>query len=341
MVEIMQNMSAPILDMILRQKVSYQVNAWSPLSSELTIKETLDLIKSDTFKQQISNLRNLIKNGHHEEYASHKKNLAAVTFCGSFASERKKTNLKGYNSVIVLDIDKLDTEELNRIKRCLDDEALVFSFWESPSQGGIKGLVYLHYTFEITEAIIDQAHKGAFKKLSIYFKDKYNIEIDVSGSDTTRLCFFSYDPSLRLKTEANPFIVTKDVISLKNDVQEKSPKLNNIYTGDRDILYNPKDKNNPVDRNTLQAIIKYLEKRNLSITYSYDEWYKTAMAIANSFTFDIGERYFQRLSSLDKDKYNPVNCLDFLMNCYESRTGAIKFSTIVFLAIEKGYKSKI
>ena len=65
------------------------------------------------------------------------------------------------------------------------------------------------------------------------------------------------------------------------------------------------------------------------------------MAIANSFTFDIGEGYFQRLSSFDKDKYNPANCKDFLMNCYESRTGAIKFSTIVYLAIEKGYKSKI
>jgi hypothetical protein len=87
----------------------------------------------------------------------------------------------------------------------------------------------------------------------------------------------------------------------------------------------------------MQAIVKYLEKREISITYSYVEWYKVAMAIANSFTFDIGERYFQRLSSFDKNKYDTSNCTNFLINCYESRTGAIKFSTIVFLAVEKGF----
>ena len=335
--EIIQNISAAKLDTILQQKVSYQANAWSPLSKELTITETLNLIKSDTYKLQISNLRNLLKIGDQEGYTSHKKNLPAVTFCGSFAAERKKTKIKSYNSIIVIDIDKLNLEELNRVKKCLSDEKLVFAFWESPSQEGIKGLVFLNHTFELTETIIDKAHKGAFKKLSIYFKNNYNIELDVSGSDTTRLCFFSYDPSLTLKTEVNPFKITEADFLSEMEVREKATKLNLTHSGERDILYNPKDKNNPSDRNTMQAIVKYLEKREISITYSYVEWYKVAMAIANSFTFDVGERYFQRLSSFDKNKYDTTNCTNFLINCYESRTGAIKFSTIVFLAVEKGF----
>ena len=64
------------------------------------------------------------------------------------------------------------------------------------------------------------------------------------------------------------------------------------------------------------------------------------MAIANSFTYEIGEKYFIKLSSFDKTKFNEVNCKNFLLNCYESRNGTVKFSTIVYFANEKGYITK-
>ncbi len=90
----------------------------------------------------------------------------------------------------------------------------------------------------------------------------------------------------------------------------------------------------------IQTIIRYLEKKQLSITYSYEKWYKVAMAIANTFTYDIGERYFLKLSSFDKEKFNSENCKFFLRNCYESRNGSIKFNTIVYYGNEKGYITK-
>jgi hypothetical protein len=61
------------------------------------------------------------------------------------------------------------------------------------------------------------------------------------------------------------------------------------------------------------------------------------MAIANSFTYDIGEKYFLKLSFMDTGKFNEKNCKGFLHNCYESRNGAIKFNTIVYYASKKGY----
>lgn len=325
---------------ILNKSTSFQINTWAPFSKEMTIREVLLEIQSNKHKDQVLNLRNLLQDDKRDEYSSHKRNLAAVTFCGTFEGERKRTNIKSYNSIIVLDVDKLDKLELERTKECLLSEPIVFSFWESPSKEGVKGLVPVLYNFELGGSDLDKAHRGAFQKLVIYFKEKHNIELDNSGSDTTRLCFFSYDPLIVIKSEVIQFEITeldlKPVIELNRTNRRKEVKSVN----NRDALYNPSNRNSSMDRSTMNSIIKYLSKRKFSITNSYEEWYKVAMAIANSFTYEVGEGYFLKMSSLDEIKYNEVNCKNFLKNCYESRNGTINFSSIVYLANSKGYLTK-
>ena len=334
-----QNISSLTLE-VLDKKVSYQGNTWSNLSKELTIKEALIEIQSNKHQQQVSKLRNLLQSGQKEEYSNHKRTLPAVTFCGTFVGERKKAKLKQYNFIIVLDIDKLDDSELVRCKKCLLTEPSVFSFWESPSKRGIKGLVELQFNLEVTPINVDLLHKSAFKKLAKYFKENYNIELDVSGSDTTRLCFFSFDPCIVIKGNIVPFEVNEADLELQVESQRKIKDKVLIVSNDRDVLYNPKDRNKPNDRYTISAIIRCLKNKKQSITYSYEEWFKVAMGIANSFTYDVGEAYFLKLSSLDREKYNETNCKNFLLNCYETRSGAINFNTIVYLANKKDYKTK-
>jgi hypothetical protein len=140
-----------------------------------------------------------------------------------------------------------------------------------------------------------------------------------------------------------PFQITEaDIVNKPEiNVKENSNTKKVIASGSRDLLYNPKDRNNPNDRYTIAAIIKYLERKKFSITSSYEQWYKVAMmAISNSFTYEIGEKYFLKLSALDKEKYNEMNCRNFLLNCYETRSGAITFSTIIYFANQKGYTTK-
>ncbi|MBI3123550.1 MAG: PriCT-2 domain-containing protein [Ignavibacteriales bacterium] len=123
--------------------------------------------------------------------------------------------------------------------------------------------------------------------------------------------------------------------------KKKSSKIVILtHASNRDALFNPSERNKPSDRYTIGSIIKYLERKGFSITLTYEEWYKVAMAIANTFTYDIGENYFLRLSSIDKEKYNVLNCKKFLASCYESRSGVIKFNTLMFLANQKGYFTK-
>jgi len=205
-----------------------------------------------------------------------------------------------------------------------------------------KGLVAIKYNIENKEYDIDFRHKYAFEQLVEYFKSKYNISLDESGSDTTRLCFLSHDPGLVLKKSFELFEIDEiengKSQNTKNRASLRNRNLKPI--SQKDLLLNPKKKNDPRDRNIIQSIIKYLLKRNLSITNSYEEWYRVAYAIANTFTHDIGEKYYLRLCQLDGSKYDEIGSKNMLGYCYENSRGDINFSTIVFFAKEKGYKNK-
>lgn len=324
---------------ILNLKVSYQDSTWADLSKDITILDSLNLIQSSTFKKSIETLRNYLKEGNKAEYDKYKLRLPAVTFCATFKGKRRKDFLNSYNSIIVIDIDKLDSIELENVWNLLEKDPLVLTFWKSPSNQGIKGLVQVQYDFEIVREEVDLIHKSAFEKLSIYFKETYEIELDKSGSDTTRLCFFSYDNDLILKNTYEVFQVFDSDI-LINKKQNKNQEYKAKSVSDLDALYNPLNRNNPRDRKTIGAIIKYLEKRKFSITTSYENWYKVAMSISNSFSYDVGLKYFKRLSAIDESKYNEEQCAVFLQNCYISNNGSIKFITILYLANEKGYLTK-
>lgn len=324
---------------ILKLRVSYQENAWASLTNEISIQESLERIKSETFKPKISELRHFLENGKKAEYDKNKVKLPAVTFCATFNNKRKKDDLKNYNSIIVIDIDKLDSEDLIKVWNFLANDELVFTFWKSPSNKGVKGLISVQYDFELNDTNIDLAHKSAFSKLSDYFNNNYQIELDKSGSDTTRLCFFSHDSDLVLKDNYKSFeVLASDQLILKTKKSDKTVSIKSV--SNQDSLYNPVNKNNQSDRKTIGSIITFLERKNISITKSYENWYKVAMSIANSFTYDIGLKYFNRLSAIDKEKYDEINCTNFLQNCYESRNGSIKFNSLIHLANEKGYLTK-
>lgn len=324
---------------LLKRKVSYQENTWSEIAFDTTIESILLDIKSHKHKIQVENLRTQLRKGNKDYYDSNKKRLPAVTFSATFKINRSGENLQTYNPLIVIDIDKLDESQLQKTFDQLKDDDYVISFWRSPSNNGFKGLICIDYQLESREIDIDILHKSAFAKLSIYFLNKYNIELDKSGNDITRLCFLSYDEDLILKPELNRFIMTEsDLIS---SVRSKSKDHTNLtFTTNRDALYNPFERNSQLNRKIMTDIIRYLTSKNLSITNKYEEWCKVGMAISNSFTYDIGIKYFLKLSALDIDKFNLVNCTNFLNNCYETRKGIVNFNTIVYLANHKGYSTK-
>ncbi|WP_154859545.1 BT4734/BF3469 family protein [Cyclobacterium xiamenense] len=326
---------------ILNTQISYQDHFWTPLKT-ITIRQAFTEIKGDKHLKYTKFLRNYYLKGDKENYAISKRKLPVVTFCGTYEKERTKENLKDYNSLVVLDIDKLGNDELKRVKGILSNDVYVLSFWESPSKDGIKGLVHLKYKFEIQKYGFDTSHKIAFKQLVDYFKENYQIELDISGSDITRLCFISWDDKITVKDCFDSFTIKEisNVITSKNKVNPKAVK-NIKVASSKDLLNNPFGKNSQYHRKTIKNITNYLTKNSLSITKSYADWLRVAFAIANSFTFEVGKKYFLALCKLDLEKFNEVECNNLLINCYENSRGEIGFNTIIHLATLQGYKYKI
>jgi hypothetical protein len=320
-------------------KVSYQEKAWSSISKEITLNETLGIIDSELLKGKIEKLRKELNNGNKDYYDNNKKSLPAVTFSATFQENRRKDNLKEYNQILVIDIDKLTTEEMTNVGETLKKEPIVFSFWKSPSNKGYKGLIKLSFLENFEEIKTDFQHKNAFNLISNYFLETHNIELDKSGSDITRLCFLSYDQKIIIKENIKEFKVNNSnipIVTKKNKVNNSTIK----FSSNKDALHNSLNRNDPYDRRLMSNIIRHLNNKNQTITETYENWCKVAMAIANSFTFDVGKNYFIKLSKRDSNKFNEINCINFLTNCYENRKGEVSFASVVFLANNLGFKTK-
>src|SRR5690606_30463000 len=244
---------------ILNLKVSFQENTWTNVSAiEPTIKSVLENIQSDKYKQQVTDLRTNLNNGNTDYYNDNKKRLPAVTFSATFNTNRTRENVKNYNNLIVIDIDKLDEDQIVKCYDKLLKDKFVFSFWRSPSNKGFKGLVQLEFSDIEFEFDLDTKHKIAFKKLSTYFQEAYELELDKSGSDISRLCFLSYDTQLVKKESHKKFLVNNEDISiaLPKITSGRTSKIK--FVSNKDALFNPFERNSQYDRKLMSDIIRHL-----------------------------------------------------------------------------------
>lgn len=318
---------------LLQQEVSWFNSIISKRPSRLTIGEVLEKFSSSLFKEKVLEARDYLKSGADEMYKACKSTLPVITFSGVFENGHSKSNLSKYNSIIVIDIDHLSESSFVETKERLITDKYVFALWTSPSGHGLKGLISTN--IDKTNSV-DIEHKCAFHQITEYFKNEHSIDLDLSGSDYSRLCFACWDENLIIKSNANVFDVdlTQSEIDrkqkTKSDITEKVVIANNKS--------NIKGRNRQQNKDTCIRIIKYLKKKDLSITYEYDNWVRVAYAIVDAFNPDLGHKYFQMLSRQDPTKYDEEKCKKQLDYCYSHSTGLITFSTIVYLAKKKGFK---
>ncbi|MGG7664740.1 BT4734/BF3469 family protein [Dyadobacter sp. BHUBP1] len=322
---------------ILSTRIMYQKNFWAELS-EIPLGNIFEEIKSLKHLAYTRELSKLYSNGDTELYSVKKKSLPVAAFAATFSNVRSKIGFLSYNQLIVLDIDKLDTYQLSRTQLALQNDPYIVCHWKSPSQNGIKALVRTNYEGRIDHSTVDIVHKYAFAKVSNYFFEKYQIELDKSGSDFTRLCFISYDPDFNAKEVFQVFDIDPTSIPTSKDVLTKP-----LIVVKRPVkfaasnLYNASGKNRSQHKKMIQNIISYLSKNSKSITFHYDDWLRVGFAIANSFTYDVGIRYFKALSKNDVTKFDPIQCENLLSDCYQNSRNLINFVTIIHLAKNQGF----
>lgn len=326
-------------DEILSIPVSWVSSSTSKAVEHPLLGRALADIRDGKQREKVLQMR-AVAETNHDKYEVIKRTLPANIFSGKFVGGHATTDNVEYNCLLTLDIDKLDAEQLTKVKHNLEEDEYVFAFWLSPSGKGYKGLVALDYG----DADIEDKvywHREAFKQLEKYFREKYGIELDVHCKDVPRLCFVSYDPNILVKDEATPFRVEpiEEVVKAKKE-SERHRKAFSNYHG-MNYGRNEPERNKQKDRDTVASIVKYLEKRKISITQSYCDWFSVAMAIVSTFNYDLGEKYYLKLCRLDGARHDEQASISMLRYCYEHSNFEITLGTLIYLAQRKGYKSSI
>lgn len=151
-----------------------------------SVISVLESFKTD--KRNIESIRNS------ENFNEAKRSLPLATFGGIF-SYRSNNGLIQSSGLMTIDIDKVDTEAT---KNKFKNEPWLFSMFTSPSGKGVKLLV------KIPKVESDKEYKEYYSA----FESKFP-EVDSSGKDISRACFFSYDPDIYINKDATEWTTKK------------------------------------------------------------------------------------------------------------------------------------
>jgi BT4734-like, N-terminal domain len=313
-----------------------------------TIQEIFSEIQSD--HQEISNDLKQLRLVDKNKYDKRKTSLMGATFSVDFNSRRLNSDLKRYNELIVIDIDKLSSEDLLKQKEYLNNDPYVLANWISPSGFGIKGILPLEFELDYSNENIDDYHKRAYSIVSQYFMDEYTILLDEQCNHFGQLCFISHDSEIVVKDTYKKFVISEENLKEIDITRTENKRIR------KSAVYTVNKKNEPMqesdmesgkrelykkNRKKMQQIKKYLKKRELSITEGYRDWIYVAFALSNTFPYKTAQRYFMALSSFDVDKFDKDESLFKLDECYKKNKGDISFGSILFYAKEKGYHKEL
>ena len=195
-----------------------------------TISTILEEIKTGKYRPGIIYLRKSLAENKTEAYNKAKKSLPAFTPSGKFVGGRKLEFLTEYSKFIILDIDKLNTADLQKSKSIAAQSEFTYACFISPSGNGLKVLVKIDTP--------KTEHKETFLKVQAYYENILKLEIDKSGKDLTRLCFYSWDENLYLNENSKTFVTANTVkvplIETQPDPKTKNPEPLLDY----DAIYN-------------------------------------------------------------------------------------------------------
>jgi len=190
-------------------KVSIFKN-FNVVAGNKNIETIAEVIRNGQFRNEIIELRKVLAYGNQKEYTRKKKSLLAFTPSALYNGGRKPENLIEYTKLIILDIDKIESN-LSDIKQKAIKCKYTFCCFISPGGNGLKIIVR-------TDSSMTK-HKEVFIKIQNYYEKLLNVKIDPSGKDVSRLCFFSFDESLYLNKESETFKI-KLPMNLQNDIEK-------------------------------------------------------------------------------------------------------------------------
>ncbi|MEZ4963422.1 MAG: DUF3987 domain-containing protein [Saprospiraceae bacterium] len=166
---------------------------FNKVAGHRTLEQLIQAIQGNHFKDQVARIRHLAAKGKSQQASNLKKQLPAFTVSGYFNGGRTLEHLVEYTHFIVLDFDKLEPTQLEKLKSESRQDRFSMAGFTSPSGNGYKIVVQVDSD--------QQYHSDAFQQVSKYYTELLSLQLggaggglDRSGKDITRLCFLSHDP---------------------------------------------------------------------------------------------------------------------------------------------------
>lgn len=214
-------MTATINDKIT---VSMVRNAKATATKNAPLVAILDQIKSGKWRSEVDPVRVAFREYGKAEADTLKCKLPGVLFSGSF-TKRNNKSLVQHSGIICIDIDSLG-DQINEVRKKIDNDPFTFASFVSPSGTGLKVLVRM----EPDPAF----HSEAFDILTSHYDRNHGLMIDTKCRDLARLCFVSFDPDLLLNPDAEQ--VSSDIVI--QDIQGHSRHSSDKYSSQ--VPHDPK-----------------------------------------------------------------------------------------------------
>lgn len=157
----------------------------------------LEGIRSGRWKRPVTDLRDALARKDMQQAETIKKSLPAFTLSACYEGARRAENLRQYNSIVILDIDKLDADHVDPVVWKASDSLYTLFAFRSPGGRGVKiGVNPVAPGVPPLTAYVMTAenHRDTFRAAKAYYETLLGVAVDPSGKDPGRLCFVSYDP---------------------------------------------------------------------------------------------------------------------------------------------------
>lgn len=187
-------------------QISICADATSTATTTTTLREVLQDIRSDQHRKQVDHIREKVAalkaiadedelKAAQAKIGELKKGLPSILFSGVF-SKRSKFSRTQASGVLCVDIDAKGNEAVLQraeTRSRIEDDPYTLAAFTSPSGTGIKVLVRIPTPCD---------HLDAFEAAREHFRTWVNLKLDVACSDTSRICFTSFDPHLFARDDA-------------------------------------------------------------------------------------------------------------------------------------------
>lgn len=296
------------------------------IQSDINIQQQCSMIRGLTSSCQIANDIQI-----RDEKERQKVKLPAFIPAGEFSSSRS-SSITRYWGRIVLNFNNLDDPNGIRTKIINEIEPSVILAFISPSGTGIKIIHQLEYTEMDSFETIADFHKQAFRSLIEYYRRKFSVmELDESGSDLARLCYYSHDSSAYYNPSATGWKF--DYLPRMNVEQPiLKSRIGGFYTRFQEDI-----ERNHI--NVLEEIIHWCQRENIALLEHEDDLIKALIAIKGSLSDSRqGLNLFLQLGTTSRNFVKEEFEKNWNETDVEDQDQIFNMGTIIFMAKRMGWR---